>query len=962
MIIYKLLLILLISLTFLLVIVSRVLAVESYTSGGSLLTDDFNDGNYNGWTVESGKWVIDTSKQLAAVVGGSLLHGLITPGGSTWDNYRIELDVKNDSSIDETIGFRRSDSQNYYELALRHAVRGVIGFMGAPEIILRKSQGGVVTQLARVTQPQIVTGVTYKVKIEVVAEHIQIFLDNQIIFDLDDKDTTVKKGGMFLTYWTGDYGLASIRFDNIKVTALNIPKPIYPIIFIPGIGGSELKIKEDTTWEKDDGHGGIYKHTYLKDEKVWVNQDEAAKLGDDDYFDVLKLKADGKTSEAPLETNGWMVPYGYGDIDNFFQGMGYQKGTNYFSYTYDWRKDLRENKDPLDKLIEEAKQKSGLSKVNIVAHSMGGLVARSYISDPEKAKNVNKLITLGTPHLGSVDALKNIMYGEFMGRPIWGIFPLGVPPAESRDVARTMPSAFTLSPNQLYFSFYGSDQFPFRDDRDIDKDNTVGPLEFFQVQSLLKNLNLSSLLVDVSKQFHDSLDLNRNNEVKFYNIVGSGQPTLGQMRENWVINWPINLIENYQEIYINGDDTVPLYSASLKSPNKDLSAGADIYYTEQSHGNLVSSSGVAMQTVKKILLEESLPVEIKSEKIDLEGEHINVDEDTELDLYDEDNNHTGLKNDDEVEENIPGTIFSKTKKSKNAFVKKNSNKKVTAKVTNKKSTTKKTNIKVNSYKKDTVVKTTVYKDIEVKPSSSVSIVIPNTSTTSPTSPILTSNNETIAPTSEVSGNNTSDQTPPNTEVVIGGDKDNEGNYTGTVTFNLSSNDASGSGILKIEYSLDNGQTVQIYTEPIVVNSSGTTTIQFRSIDKLGNEELPQSVSISIKEPVNSSTTINTESVATAQTLLAVPNDLFIAPSKTDELLVSVTAEPEKTPSAEIAGSDVLGINTISNGEPQIKSKNIFQDERFISMLTFSGIAIATLFLGLGSTFTSGFSFFNKSPK
>lgn len=41
------------------------------------------------------------------------------------------------------------------------------------------------------------------------------------------------------------------------------------------------------------------------------------------------------------------------------------------------------------------------TKVNIVAHSMGGLLARQYIQNANFKKDINKLITLNTPHSGS---------------------------------------------------------------------------------------------------------------------------------------------------------------------------------------------------------------------------------------------------------------------------------------------------------------------------------------------------------------------------------------------------------------------------------------------------------------------------------------------------------------------------------------------------------------------------------
>ncbi len=43
-------------------------------------------------------------------------------------------------------------------------------------------------------------------------------------------------------------------------------------------------------------------------------------------------------------------------------------------------------------------------KVDIIAHSMGGLVSRWYIEELEGEKNVENLVTLGTPHQGTYTA------------------------------------------------------------------------------------------------------------------------------------------------------------------------------------------------------------------------------------------------------------------------------------------------------------------------------------------------------------------------------------------------------------------------------------------------------------------------------------------------------------------------------------------------------------------------------
>ncbi|UOG77424.1 hypothetical protein MTX78_23600 (plasmid) [Hymenobacter tibetensis] len=46
-------------------------------------------------------------------------------------------------------------------------------------------------------------------------------------------------------------------------------------------------------------------------------------------------------------------------------------------------------------------QKISVSKVDLVGHSMGGLLSRQYIQGPDYRQDVNRLITLNTPHSGS---------------------------------------------------------------------------------------------------------------------------------------------------------------------------------------------------------------------------------------------------------------------------------------------------------------------------------------------------------------------------------------------------------------------------------------------------------------------------------------------------------------------------------------------------------------------------------
>ena len=73
---------------------------------------------------------------------------------------------------------------------------------------------------------------------------------------------------------------------------------------------------------------------------------------------------------------------------------------NVQAFWFDWRLDLAESADALRKQIDGWFGPG--EPVNLVAHSMGGLVSRTYIlRHPERWAKGGRLIMLGTPNLGS---------------------------------------------------------------------------------------------------------------------------------------------------------------------------------------------------------------------------------------------------------------------------------------------------------------------------------------------------------------------------------------------------------------------------------------------------------------------------------------------------------------------------------------------------------------------------------
>ena len=133
--------------------------------------------------------------------------------------------------------------------------------------------------------------------------------------------------------------------------------------------------------------------------------------------------------------------------------MGYVPDRDAFTLLYDWRRDLVEAAGQLDKLIMDIRKKTGRSdlKFTLVCHSMGGMVARYYIKyggvdvldqDPlpvptyAGAKNIDRVIMLGVPNCGSMEAFEHLHEG------------LSIPTIghATPEVAFTMPALYYLMP------------------------------------------------------------------------------------------------------------------------------------------------------------------------------------------------------------------------------------------------------------------------------------------------------------------------------------------------------------------------------------------------------------------------------------------------------------------------------------------------------------------------------------
>jgi pimeloyl-ACP methyl ester carboxylesterase len=127
----------------------------------------------------------------------------------------------------------------------------------------------------------------------------------------------------------------------------------------------------------------------------------------------------------------------------------------YYVFAYDWRQDNVTTAKRLDALIEQLRRDydDPTLKVNVIAHSMGGLVMRYYLRygtvdalqgdgdfpiNMRGAAKIGTVVLLGTPNLGSVSSLQSMMLGHTVG--LTRIEP---------EVLATMPSVYQLLPHPL---------------------------------------------------------------------------------------------------------------------------------------------------------------------------------------------------------------------------------------------------------------------------------------------------------------------------------------------------------------------------------------------------------------------------------------------------------------------------------------------------------------------------------
>jgi triacylglycerol esterase/lipase EstA (alpha/beta hydrolase family) len=86
------------------------------------------------------------------------------------------------------------------------------------------------------------------------------------------------------------------------------------------------------------------------------------------------------------------------------RGIGPLYGTSYFSL-----QSVRRSALKLQRFIARVRAREGCERVDIVAHSLGGVVARYYIERLDGAAHIGRVVTIGSPHRGTAVARLGVL-------------------------------------------------------------------------------------------------------------------------------------------------------------------------------------------------------------------------------------------------------------------------------------------------------------------------------------------------------------------------------------------------------------------------------------------------------------------------------------------------------------------------------------------------------------------------
>lgn len=512
-----------------------------------LFQDNFDDGDANDWEEYDGwgGWEVKQLENSNFVYEGTVtLYGrpenpaYSTNGNINWTDYVLELDIRGTEGVNKTILFR------YHSILERYAL-GMVSSWGAGDpsnsnlIDLHKASPYQTTHLIQkrfVNYPN----TWYRLKIIVVntdqdTTNIKVYIkdldhnyDYGLVLEYIDNYHPVTSGRVGVLIWPGGYtgygDITTTQYDNIVVTSLvSAPSPD-PIILLPGLGAS---------WNHEAIILGVH-----KEPEEW-----------------------------------YMTPFvkAYDGLIQTLKNAGYKDtgdNKNLFVFNYDWRQPIETTANQLRDYIENTIDPLPETKIDLIGHSLGGVVARTYVQNNPNHQ-IDQLLTAGSPHKGAPQVYY-LWEGADLKKVLapWQRISAGI-------LLHLNKKGFKNNVETIREIIPGLKDllstFPYLKQNGIEK-----PLsEINQRNNWLESLNQLPLPGFLSSVLNTTLGIKENSTLRWIDV--KNRSGFDQFLGKWEDGKPIG------EEFNSGDETVLVESAQLEGTKVVELAGLN-------HGDLVEST------------------------------------------------------------------------------------------------------------------------------------------------------------------------------------------------------------------------------------------------------------------------------------------------------------------------------------------------------------------------------------